>query len=101
MVTIKKLGVFSVAKFQAVFMAFFGLIAAVFLSVIVTSLGALGKMMVGSGGITGMLAAKSVLFLIIGLPVIYGIFGFVIGAIFALLYNLVARLIGGIEFEAE
>jgi hypothetical protein len=35
------------------------------------------------------------------MPVIYGVMGFVFGIIFAAIYNLIARWIGGIEVEVE
>jgi hypothetical protein len=38
---------------------------------------------------------------VIFLPIFYGIIGFVGGLISALLYNLIARLVGGIELEVE
>lgn len=38
---------------------------------------------------------------VIFLPIFYGILGFVGGIISALLYNLIARLVGGIELEIE
>ena len=34
-------------------------------------------------------------------PIFYGVFGFIFGAIGALLYNLFARWIGGFELELE
>jgi hypothetical protein len=37
--------------------------------------------------------------LAIFLPVLYGAVGFIFGVIFAALYNLVAKLTGGLEFE--
>jgi len=35
------------------------------------------------------------------LPFIYGLMGFVFGAIAALIYNVIARFVGGLEFEVE
>jgi len=35
------------------------------------------------------------------MPIIYGVLGFVFGALGALLYNLFARLVGGFELELE
>jgi hypothetical protein len=35
------------------------------------------------------------------MPIVYGVMGFVFGVIGAALYNLVARQIGGLEFEVE
>jgi len=38
---------------------------------------------------------------IVFVPIIYGVIGFIIGVIGALLYNLVAKWVGGIEIELE
>lgn len=38
---------------------------------------------------------------VIFLPVMYACFGFVVGALGALIYNLLARFIGGFHFEVE
>jgi hypothetical protein len=35
------------------------------------------------------------------MPILYGVFGFIAGAIGALLYNLFAHLVGGIELELD
>jgi hypothetical protein len=35
------------------------------------------------------------------MPVILGIFGFIFFVIFAAIYNLLARLLGGVEFEIK
>jgi hypothetical protein len=35
------------------------------------------------------------------MPIIYGVMGFIFGALGALIYNLVAKWIGGIEVEVE
>lgn len=35
------------------------------------------------------------------MPVFYGVFGFIFGAISAALYNLIARWVGGIQVEVE
>jgi hypothetical protein len=42
---------------------------------------------------------KGKLFILIGLPILAGVLGFIFGAIFCWLYNLVAARIGGIAFE--
>ena len=50
---------------------------------------------VGGGGIViGILV-------MIGLPIMYSIIGFIGGAIASLLYNLFAGFVGGIEIEVE
>jgi hypothetical protein len=38
---------------------------------------------------------------VIAFPVLYGVMGFVGGAVFAWLYNVVAKRVGGIEIETE
>ena len=84
MVVIKKLGVLSVAKLQAVLMAIVGFIAglsfAVFGDILFPGLG---------------------LLTIVIMPIIYAIMGFIGGAIGAFLYNIVAGWVGGIEIEFE
>ncbi len=91
MKVVKKIGVLSFAKIEAVLMAIvglvYGIIFAVFGSSALTEAGA-----VGAGyGILG----------IIILPVTYALMGFALGAAGAFLYNLVAKHIGGIEIELE
>ena len=50
---------------------------------------------IGAGGVViGLL-------IMVGLPIMYGIMGFVGGAIAALLYNLFSNWVGGIEIEVE
>jgi len=39
--------------------------------------------------------------MLIFLPIMYGVIGFIAGAIGAALYNLVAGVVGGIEIEVE
>ena len=50
---------------------------------------------VGGGGI--VLAIVT----LVGFPIMYGIIGFIGGALGALLYNLFANFVGGIEIEVE
>ncbi len=89
MKVIKKIGVLSFAKIEAVLMAIvglaYGIIFAVFGGGALTEAGAIG-------------AGYGVLGIII-LPIMYAVMGFVLGAVGAYLYNLVAKRIGGIEIE--
>ena len=93
MVVLKRLGVLSVAQIEMIIMIimglFFGIFYAIFPSVMIPELDSL-EMPFGAG--LGWLA-------IIVFPIIYGILGFVTGAIGALIYNLSAKWIGGIELE--
>lgn len=96
MTKIKKVGVLSMAKFHALLFAIIGLLAGLFIA-------SLGPLFSAASKITGQsfpFTGLGVLAIII-LPIVYGIMGFVGGAIAAVIYNLIARWIGGIEVELE
>ena len=56
----------------------------------------------GSGGAlaAGVGIGMSLIFAVLA-PIIYGVLGFIFGALGALIYNLVASWVGGIEYVAE
>ena len=90
---LKKIDVMSLAKLQAIVMAFFGLIAGIFAAIFGGAIGALaGTMGIGAVGSMGLLS-------IVVMPITYAIMGFIGGALFAILYNLVAGWIGGVQLE--
>jgi hypothetical protein len=91
MTEIKKIGVLSAAKVYAAM----GAVGGLFVGAFMTLLGATAK---GSAG--GLLAGIGVLAIII-LPVIYAILCFVLGAVGAFLYNVIAQTIGGVEVETK
>lgn len=96
MQTIKKIGILSMAKVQAIISIILGFIIGIIYAMAMVIAGAVS----GSGAfgaMTGLLALLS----IIGFPIIYGIAGFVFGIITAAIYNLVAGWIGGIEIELK
>ena len=93
MVELKRIGVMSMAKLEAVIMAAVGLLMGLF----VAFFGALGAMMPGSEA--GFLGMGLGLFAVIALPIAYAIFGFIGGAIGAAVYNVFAGLIGGVRLE--
>jgi len=103
MAKIKKLGVFSFAKFQAVILALFGLVAGIaysFGGLIVDSLVSLGW--VTSPETPGLSYGTVLAFgALLGMPVLFAGFGFFAGVIEALIYNLYARRFGGIDLEFE
>jgi hypothetical protein len=91
---IKSVGVLSVAKILGLIQACFGLVFAPFF-LLVGLLGSLaGQPKTPFAGVFGVVFA-------LFMPILYGLLGFVIGAIGALLYNLFARLVGGFELELE
>ncbi len=87
-----KIGVLSLAKIQGIIMALFGLVLGLFMGAVGTMAGSIG--MGSRFGAFGFLA-------VIILPIVYGILGFVMGAVTALVYNLISGWIGGVEMEFE
>jgi hypothetical protein len=91
---VKSVGVLSVAKIMGLIYACMGLIfAPVFLVV-----GMMGSLV---GQDKNPFAGMAGVVLAVLIPFIYGAMGFIIGAIGALLYNLLAKLVGGFELELE
>ncbi len=96
--TVSSIGVLSLAKMMAVLYAFIGLFFGAIMS-LVALLGVAGSAAAGGdsgGGLMGMLFGVGA---IIIFPIFYGCLGFVGGLIMAPLYNLVAKIVGGIELE--
>jgi len=94
MVIIKKLGVLSFARINGLIGIAGGLFAALFTSIISLLMKNQGaETQFRSLGIGGMIM------LILISPVIYGIIGFIGGAVGAWLYNIFAKLVGGVEVE--
>jgi hypothetical protein len=91
---VKSVGVLSVAKIMGLIYGCLGLIfAPVFLLIgLVGSLA--GQQKTPFAGVFGIVFA-------ILMPVIYGLMGFISGAIGGLLYNVFAKLVGGFELELD
>jgi hypothetical protein len=91
---VKSVGVLSVAKIMGLLYACMGLLFVPFFLLF----GMLGTLVTPDrnpfAGVFGVVMA-------IFMPVLYGIFGFIAGAIGSLLYNLLAKLLGGFQLELE
>ncbi len=100
---INKMGVFSVAKMQAVLGLVIGLIIGIIYGVIIILYSLLGASLVGGNNGLAVGGGGVVIGIIamIGFPIMYGIIGFIGGAIGAFVYNIFAGIIGGIEMEVE
>jgi hypothetical protein len=95
-VVVKRVGVLSLAKIEAVVMAVFGLIIGLFYGLF---LGAMGAMMpAGRGG--AAMGGIGLLSIII-FPILYAVIGFIAGAIGAAIYNFASGFMGGIEMDLE
>jgi hypothetical protein len=99
---IRKIGILSVAKIYAVMMLAMSLIVSIPYGLMVMLFGAV---MVGSGANEGMMAGGGAivmgLLIMVGIPVFYALIGFVAGALGALIYNIFAGIVGGVEIEVE
>ena len=100
---IKKLGVLSVAKMYAAMAFVISLLIAIpygLFIIIFSLIGASGArgdaaFAIGGGGVVMGIV------LMIAIPIIYTIMAFIGGAIGALIYNIFAGFVGGIEIEVE
>ena len=93
MARLKRLGLLSGAKLQAMLMGLLGLIAGILYSFG----GAIYELFTGtlnSGTALAFLA-------LIGMPIIFAAFGFVVGLIGTLFFNAVAKRVGGVKVDLE
>src|SRR5829696_2089593 len=101
-VQIRRMGVLSCAKIYSITLAAMGLIIGVIYGLIFMVVG--GAMMAGGGRDAGMAGGSSLvigLVMMIAIPVFYGVIGFIGGIIGALVYNVAAGVVGGLELELE
>jgi hypothetical protein len=100
--TIRRFGVISVAKMYGLLMFIFGLIIGVLYGLFFIIFGAA---MTAAGGNQATVSGVSTVVIgigaMIGIPLMYGVLGFIMGAIGALIYNAVSGIIGGIKFDLE
>jgi len=102
--TIKRFGVWSVAKINAVLWFIFGLIIGVIYGLFFILFGAAMSSLAPERDAAAMGGISSVvtgLIIMVAMPIFYGVTGLIAGAIGALVYNLLAGVIGGIKFELE
>ena len=94
MVIIKRIGVVSAGKILGLLYALMGLIFGIIVSLI-SLIG--GVFLKGAPSVSAIFGIGAIIYF----PIMYGIMGFISGAIMAFLYNLIAGWIGGIEVETE
>lgn len=102
--TIRRFNVFSVAKIQG-FLAFvIGLLIGVIYGFAFMIFGAAISSLAPQGDSQAMGGVGAIvigLVIMIAVPILYGLLGFIGGAIGALVYNLAAGVVGGVKFELE
>ncbi len=102
--TIRRFGVFSVAKIYGLLMFIIGLVIGVIYGLFLILFGA-AMSALGPGGNEALAGGVSTvvmgLGMMIGFPIFYGLMGFIMGLIGAAVYNAAAGMIGGVKFELE
>ena len=93
---LKKVGAMSLAKISGVLYAAIGLI----IGAVVSLLAMLG-MAANMGGSANPMGVLFGVGAIICLPIFYGLIGFIGALIGAGLYNVLARVVGGVQLELE
>lgn len=103
---IRKLGILSLAKIYAVMMFVMSLLISIPYGLFIIILFLIGG--VGTGrqdGMAGLLVGGGGvimgLIVMVMIPVFYALAGFIAGALGALIYNIFAGIVGGIEIEVE
>lgn len=100
---VRRIGVFSLAKIQALLMFVMGIIIGVIYGLIFMIFGAaMSSMSRGNDRMMGGLSSVVVgLMMMIGIPIFYGVLGFIVGLISGLVYNFAAGVVGGVKLELE
>lgn len=101
--TIRRFGVFSVAKMYGLLTFVFGLLIGVIYGLIFILMGVgMASIAPGNDAMFGGVSTVVVgILMMIGFPIFYGVLGFIGGAIGALIYNAMAGIIGGVKFDLE
>jgi len=100
MPVLKRIGIVSAAKITAVIGIVIGLIMGIIFALISTLFGSMSDI-IGPGMLGGAGFGALGLLAIVILPIVYGIGGFIYGAVVAVIYNIIARIIGGIVLDFE
>lgn len=96
---IRRINVLSAAKIAAIIAFAIGILAGLMFFAMSSMMPAPPEGMPNEAGMSmmkGMGALSIIVF-----PVMYGIFGFIGGALQAFIYNLAAKFVGGIQFETD
>ena len=94
-IIVRRIGALSLAKMMGALDALLGLIIGAFVSLFALVGASLMQSAGGSGGLKMLFGVGA----IIVFPILYGVIGFITGLICGALYNVVARIAGGIEIE--
>jgi hypothetical protein len=94
---LRSVGVLSVAKMMG---AIYGLMGLIFIPIFLIAAAA-GMMGAGDNKMAGAAAGVGMVVMALIMPIMYGVIGFIAGAIGAFLYNFLAGRLGGIEMNLQ
>ena len=99
---LKRVGIFSSAKISGIVGAGLGLIIGVIYGLIMMTVGAamLTQNSSGAGPGAGVGIIGGLIMMIV-IPIFYGVLSFIFGALYAVIYNIAAGFVGGLEMEFE
>ena len=99
---IKKIDVWSVVKIAFILYGILGLIFGLFYAMILTMLGGILSQMGGEfGQISGFFTGAAGILMAFFMALFYAVVGAIFTAIFVWIYNVLAKLAGGIRFNLE
>ena len=94
---LKSVGVLSAAKVSGALTAFMGLIGGAMMAVVSLMGVAVNAQHDGPQFPAMLLGVGAIVFL----PIFYGVMGFIMGALYAAVYNFIAGIVGGLELQFE
>ena len=97
---IREIGVLSLGKVAGIIYACLGLIVGVIVA-LVSVLGGFAGLADEGGAAAGFIAMFLGAGAVFILPIFYGVLGALIGMLVAVIYNVAARLVGGIEITID
>jgi hypothetical protein len=97
---IREIGVLSLGKVAGIVYACIGLLVGMIVA-FVSLLGGFAGMAHDGGGAAGVIAMFLGAGAVFVFPVLYGVLGALLGMIVAAIYNVAARLVGGVEITID
>jgi hypothetical protein len=100
---LKKIDIWSCIKISFILYGIFGLAIGIFYAILLTFLGGILSSFGGKdfGSFSGLFTGFLGIFMAFFLAIFYAVIGSIFTAIFAWLYNVFAKIAGGVKFEFE